>query len=178
MRWVRTHLGMAFLTMISLVLVPACSPNHSTAGSSGGSGSGGASGPTLGPGGNGPTISDVKNAITQKFKEVYGGNCGAGGQYPTQVTIKFNDTPVIAPPVQAPVGNTQVTRTVWPVQTVVDIHMYSPYPPNIAQLEGTPYCNNSHVVRGQSGDVAGDTFCFTKDNFGNFTFYTDNSTCT
>ena len=131
----------------------------------------------MGAGGNGPTISDVENAITQKFKEVYGGNCGAGEQYPTQVTVTFTTTPVIAPPVQAPVGNTQVTQAVWPTQTIVDVHVYSPYPANIAQLEGSPTCNDSHVTRGQSGDVGRDTFCFTKDSFGNFTFYTDDSTC-
>lgn len=177
MYWLRTHLGMALMVLVSLALVPSCTHNPTTIGSSGLSGPGGVSGPTLGPGGTGPTISNVKAVITQKFKEIYGGNCGAGGQYPTKVTVTFTNTPVIAHSVQAPVGNTQVTQTVWPVQTVVDVHMYSPYPPNIAQLEGTPNCNNSHVTRGEPGDVGGDTFCFTKDSFGNFSFYTDDSTC-
>jgi len=123
-----------------LALAVACSPSHTSTGGSGSPGSGEVSGPTLGPGGNGPTISDVEDAITQKFKEVYGGNCGAGRQYPTQVTVTFTTAPVIAPPVQAPVGNTQVTQTVWPAQTIVDVHLYSPYPPNIAQLEGSRGC--------------------------------------
>ncbi|MHB8341540.1 MAG: hypothetical protein ACYDB7_10245 [Mycobacteriales bacterium] len=89
------------------------------------------------------------------------------------MSVSFTSPIQIGAPTLAPIAaNSSVTRTVWGVKAVADIHEYSPYPPSIAALEGTPDCANTDVTRGNTPD---DTWWFYTDDFGNWTFYHSSS---